>query len=237
MGMLSTDVLSIAIITVLFCKIVTKFTARETGRFSFSGRFPVYQRFHICNLKCVDHSLILLNSQFFLQLCLMDVVLIMICGFFLFPLELVNSDDPTLNFITNNPLDALLAVEIEKNKEFLLCFNCKYIRAWASLFDGLEKKNHTCSVYLFSESYCRYAGFVFFSFLRRLDMCLWGNELVLRTSHHIRAQGLFLYPAPSLWTRRLTARVDWLVLDHSWTNCAESKKWCFMFLFPPTMII
>lgn len=49
--------------------------------------------------------------------------------FFLFPLELVNSDDPTLNFITNNPLDALLAVEIEKNKEFLLCFNCKYIRA------------------------------------------------------------------------------------------------------------
>lgn len=157
--------------------------------------------------------------------------------FFLFPLELVNSDDPTLNFITNNPLDALLAVEIEAKKEFLLCFNCKYIRAWASLFDGLEKKNHTCSVYLFSESYCRYAGFVFFSFLRRLDMCLWGNELVLRTSHHIRAQGLFLYPAPSLWTRRLTARVDWQVLDHSWTNCAESKKWCFMFLFPPTMII
>lgn len=49
--------------------------------------------------------------------------------FFLFPLELVNSDDPTLNFITNNPLDALLAVEIETNKEFLLCFNCKYIRA------------------------------------------------------------------------------------------------------------
>nr|XP_058949041.1 serine/threonine-protein kinase MRCK alpha-like isoform X2 [Pocillopora verrucosa] len=39
------------------------------------------------------------------------------------PQKLVNSDDPTLNFITNNPLDALLAVEIETNKEFLLCFN------------------------------------------------------------------------------------------------------------------
>lgn len=35
----------------------------------------------------------------------------------------MNSDDPTLNFITNNPLDALLAVAIEPNKEFLLCFN------------------------------------------------------------------------------------------------------------------
>ena len=45
--------------------------------------------------------------------------------FVLFILELVNSDDPTLNFITNNPLDALLAVEIEPQKEFLLCFNCK----------------------------------------------------------------------------------------------------------------
>lgn len=178
MAMLSTDVLSIAIITVLFCKIVTKFTARETGRFSFSGRFPVYQRFHICNLKCVDHSLILLNSQFFLQPCLMDVVLIMICGFFLFPLELVNSDDPTLNFITNNPLDALLAVEIETNKEFLLCFNCKYIRAWASLFDGLEKKNHTYNVYLFSESYYRYGGFVFFFIfaeIRYVSLRKWGS--------------------------------------------------------------
>jgi len=39
--------------------------------------------------------------------------------------ELVNSDDPTLNFITNNSVDALLAVEIEPQKEFLLCFNCK----------------------------------------------------------------------------------------------------------------
>ena len=43
----------------------------------------------------------------------------------LFVLELVNSEDPTLNFITNNPLDALLAVEIEPQKEFLLCFNRK----------------------------------------------------------------------------------------------------------------
>ena len=48
-------------------------------------------------------------------------------AFHLFLLELVKSDDPTLNFITNNPLDSLLAVEIEPNKEFLLCFNCKYI--------------------------------------------------------------------------------------------------------------
>ncbi|XP_078344292.1 serine/threonine-protein kinase MRCK alpha-like isoform X3 [Oculina patagonica] len=39
------------------------------------------------------------------------------------PQKLVNSDDPTLNFITNNPLEALLAVEIEPDKEFLLCFN------------------------------------------------------------------------------------------------------------------
>ncbi|XP_073230481.1 serine/threonine-protein kinase MRCK beta-like isoform X9 [Porites lutea] len=39
------------------------------------------------------------------------------------PQKLVNSDDPTLNFITNNSLDALLAVEIEPQKEFLLCFN------------------------------------------------------------------------------------------------------------------
>ena len=127
---------------------------------------------------------------------------------FLFPLELVNSDDPTLNFITNNPLDALLAVEIEKNKEFLLCFNCKYIRAWASLFDGLEKKNHTYDVYLFSESYCRYAGFVFFSFLRRLDMCLWGNELVLRTSHLLEPRAfsstLRLHSEPGDWPREWT---------------------------------
>ena len=42
-----------------------------------------------------------------------------------FTLELVNSDDPTLNFLTNNTLDALLAVEIAPQKEFLLCFNCK----------------------------------------------------------------------------------------------------------------
>ena len=174
--MLSTDVLSIAIITVLFCKIVTKFTARETGRFSFSGRFPVYQRFHICNLKCVDHSLILLNSQFFSPAVSHGRRLNHdLRFFFLFPLELVNSDDPTLNFITNNPLDALLAVEIEKNKEFLLCFNCKYIRAWASLFDGLEKRNHTYNVYLFSESYCRYGGFVFFIFaeIRYVSLRKW----------------------------------------------------------------
>ncbi|KAK2561476.1 Serine/threonine-protein kinase MRCK alpha [Acropora cervicornis] len=39
------------------------------------------------------------------------------------PQKLVNSDDPTLNFLTNNTLDALLAVEIAPQKEFLLCFN------------------------------------------------------------------------------------------------------------------
>ncbi|KAK3733779.1 hypothetical protein QZH41_015098 [Actinostola sp. cb2023] len=53
-----------------------------------------------------------------------------VSGFAIFPLEgdgqpqkLVNADDPTLNFITNNPVDALLAVEIEPSKEYLLCFN------------------------------------------------------------------------------------------------------------------
>ncbi|XP_031559571.1 serine/threonine-protein kinase MRCK alpha-like isoform X2 [Actinia tenebrosa] len=39
------------------------------------------------------------------------------------PQKLVNADDPTLNFITNNPVDAMLAVEIEPSKEYLLCFN------------------------------------------------------------------------------------------------------------------
>ncbi|XP_068751786.1 serine/threonine-protein kinase MRCK alpha-like isoform X3 [Montipora capricornis] len=39
------------------------------------------------------------------------------------PQKLVNSDDPTLNFVANNTLDAMLAVEIEPQKEFLLCFN------------------------------------------------------------------------------------------------------------------
>jgi hypothetical protein len=42
--------------------------------------------------------------------------------------ELVNADDPNLNFITNNPVDALLAVEIEPSKEYLLCFNRKLTR-------------------------------------------------------------------------------------------------------------
>ncbi|XP_048579226.1 serine/threonine-protein kinase MRCK alpha isoform X3 [Nematostella vectensis] len=39
------------------------------------------------------------------------------------PQKLVSADDPNLNFITNNPVEALLAVEIEPNEEYLLCFS------------------------------------------------------------------------------------------------------------------
>lgn len=40
-------------------------------------------------------------------------------------LGLLNSEDQTLNFVLNNAVDAVLAVEIEPNREYLLCFNCK----------------------------------------------------------------------------------------------------------------
>ena len=40
---------------------------------------------------------------------------------------LVSSDDSTLSFLLENPVDALLAVEIS-NREFLLVFNSKWKR-------------------------------------------------------------------------------------------------------------
>ncbi|CAB4026637.1 serine threonine- kinase MRCK alpha-like [Paramuricea clavata] len=39
------------------------------------------------------------------------------------PLKLVNTDDPLLNYVGSTPMDALLAVEITPNKEYLLCFD------------------------------------------------------------------------------------------------------------------
>ncbi|XP_015747480.1 PREDICTED: serine/threonine-protein kinase MRCK alpha-like [Acropora digitifera] len=66
---------------------------------------------------------------------------------FYFTLELVNSDDPTLNFLTNNTLDALLAVEIAPQKEFLLCFNCKlnYFHIKTFLFFSAYSPPHVIS--------------------------------------------------------------------------------------------
>ena len=41
----------------------------------------------------------------------------------LFIVELVNPEDPLLSYVVSTPMNALLAVEITPDKEYLLCFD------------------------------------------------------------------------------------------------------------------
>ena len=41
--------------------------------------------------------------------------------------ELIDPEDPLLSYFGNAPMDALLAVEVTPDKEYLLCFDGQYV--------------------------------------------------------------------------------------------------------------
>ena len=55
------------------------------------------------------------------------VLLVITANIVFSPSELVSSEDPLLSYVVSNQMDALLAVEITPNKEYLLCFDGKFI--------------------------------------------------------------------------------------------------------------
>ena len=50
--------------------------------------------------------------------------------------ELIDPEDPLLSYFGNATMDALLAVEVTPNKEYLLCFDGQYV-IWCGMVEHI----------------------------------------------------------------------------------------------------